>query len=83
MADLEKLEQYKSELDHFKEQISYSLYELGRFSEKLIEHKRFIVRYHLAVSRLNKLKHKVQALGLEKFEVAIDLFHGNKRLNVS
>lgn len=80
MSELERLDQYKTELEYFKEQISYNLYELGKFSEKLIEHKRFIVRYHLAISRFNKLKHKIQALGLEKFEVALDLFHGNKKL---
>lgn len=35
------------------------MYELSKFSEKLSDHKKHIVRYHLAISRFNKLREKV------------------------
>lgn len=80
MSEIEKRDLYKEELKASKDQLSFSMYELSKFSEKLSDHKKHIVRYHLAISRLNKLREKIQVLGLEQLDLVIDLYHGSRKL---
>lgn len=56
ISELEKNRNYLNELESFKEHLSNNMYELNKFSEKLLDHQQSLVRYHMSIHYFNLLR---------------------------